>query len=130
MRVLLLAFLVTSGFAQSPQPPSRRSATEDPQAGCSTGQTYQGCMVRSGGRMMLIDPQNRDYILVSSDRSLENYVGHEVQVCAIPIDPAGPTSSDPEINPQQPAGHLPTLNAEKLQKIAEKCSSPKSTDKK
>jgi hypothetical protein len=130
MRILLFAFLWTSAFALSPEWLSKGFAVETPTANCSTQQRYQGCVVRSGGKIMLIDAQNRDYILVSSDRSLENYVGHEVQVCAIPIDPAGPTSSDPEINPQQPAGHLPTLNAEKLQKIAEKCSSPKSTDKK
>jgi len=130
MRVLLLAFLVTSGFAQSPQPPSRRSATEDPQAGCSTGQTYQGCMVRSGGRMMLIDPQNRDYILVSSDRSLENYIGQEVQLCATSIIRKDPASKDPGIDPQPPPGDLLTLNVGNVQKVSDKCISPKSTDKK
>src|SRR5262245_9701132 len=104
MRILLLAFLLTSVFAQSAQPPNRGSAAEDRRTKCSSLQTYPGCVVRSVGRIMLIDAQNRDYVLVSSGRSLENDVGQEVRLCAIPIDPAGPASNEPGTNAQQPAG--------------------------
>jgi hypothetical protein len=122
MRILLLVFLLPSAFALP--------AAEDPMANCSTPQTYRGCVVRSGGKIMLIDAQNRDFILVSSGRSLENYVGQEVQLCATSITPKDPTSNEHGINSQTLPGQLLTLNVENLQKVSDKCISPKSTDQK
>jgi len=130
MRVLLPAFLLISVFAHSLEGQSQGSVTEDATANSSKLQTYQGCVVRSGGKIMLIDAQNRDYILVSSARPLENYVGQEVQLSAMSIDPKGPRSNEQGINPQQAPGQLLTLDVENLQKVAAKCSSPKTTDKK
>ena len=129
MRILLLAFLLTSACALSPEWPSRGFAEENPTINCSTPQTYQGCVVRSGGKIMLIDAENRDYILLSRDRSLENYVGQEVQLCASTI-PKDPESNDHRIDPQPPAGELLTLRVGNVQKVSDKCISPKSTDKK
>ncbi|HTM35753.1 MAG TPA: hypothetical protein VL156_03330 [Terriglobales bacterium] len=130
MRILLFAFLWTSAFALSPEWLSKGFAVETPTANCSTQQRYQGCVVRSGGKIMLIDAQNRDYILVSSDRSLENYIGQEVQLCATSIIRKDPASKDPGIDPQPPPGDLLTLNVGNVQKVSDKCISPKSTDKK
>ena len=130
MRILLLAFLVTSVFAQSPESPNRGPATEDPTANSTTPKTYQGCVVRSGGKIMLTDAQNRDYILVSSGRPLDSYVGQEVQLSAISIGPNDPTSNQHGIGAQQPSGQPMTLDVENIQKVQDKCSSPLSTDKK
>ena len=130
MRTLMLAFLVTSMFAHSPELPNRGPATEDPTANSSTPKMYQGCVVRSGGKIMLTDGQNRDYILVSSGQSLDNYVGQEVQLSAISLIPNDPTSDRHGIGAQQPHGQPMTLDVENIQKITDKCSSPKSTDKK
>lgn len=130
MRILAFALLVTSAFAQSAESPSKGPATKDPAANGTTATTYQGCVVRSGGKIMLTDAENRDYILVSSERSLDSYVGQEVQVSAIHISPNDPTSNAQGISGQQPHGPPLTLAVENIQKIADRCSSPKSTDKK
>jgi hypothetical protein len=130
MRILMLAFLLTSLFAQSPESPNRGPANEDPTANSSTPKTYQGCVVRSGGKIMLTDAQNRDYILVSSGRALDSYVGQEVQLSAISMNPNDPTSNQHGVSAQQPSGQPMTLDVENIQKIRDKCSSPKSTDKK
>jgi hypothetical protein len=92
--------------------------------------TYQGCVVRSGGKIMLTDPENRDYILVSSRRSLDGYIGQEVQVSAVHISPNDSTSEEHGIGAQQPQSQPMTLDVEDIQNIADKCRSPKSTDKK
>lgn len=130
MRILMLAFLLTSAFAQSPESPNRGPATEDSTANSTTPKTYQGCVVRSGGKIMLTDAQNRDYILVSSGRSLDSYIGQEVQLSAISMNPNDPTSTQHGIGAQQPSGPPMTLDVENIQKVRDKCSSPKSTDKK
>ena len=130
MRILAFALLVTSAFAQSPETPNRRPATEDPAANTTAPTTYQGCIVRSGGKIMLTDAENRDYILVSSEQLLDRYVGQEVQVSATHISPNDPASNAQGISAQQPHHRPLTLAVENIQKIADKCSSPKSTDKK
>jgi hypothetical protein len=54
-----------------------------------------------------------------------------VRLSAISIKANEPTSGQEDgINPQQAPGQLLTLDVENIQKLAEKCSSPKSTDKK
>lgn len=130
MRIIVLAFLAASVLAQSPQDPNRRPATEDPSANSSTPKSYQGCLVRSGGRMMLTDAENRDYILVSSGRELDEYVGQEVQLSAMTLNPNDPTSDEHGMSAQQKHGQPMTLDVENIRKVADKCSSPKSTDKK
>ena len=130
MRILAFALLVTSAFAQSAESPGRGPASEDPAANSTTPATYQGCVVRSGGKIMLTDAENRDYILVSSERSLDSYVGQEVQVSAVHMSPNDPTSNERGISAQQPQGQPLTLDVENIQKVADKCSSPKSMDKK
>jgi len=130
MRILALALLVTSVFAQSAESPGRGPATEDPSANSTTPMTYQGCVVRSGGKIMLTDPENRDYNLVSSRRSLDGYIGQEVQVSAVHISPNDSTSEEHGIGAQQPQSQPMTLDVEDIQNIADKCRSPKSTDKK
>ena len=130
MRFLMLAFLVTSVFAQSRDGLNRGPETEDRAANSTTPKTYQGCVVRSGGKIMLTDAQNRDYILVSSRRSLDSYIGQEVQLSAIHINPSDPTSNEHGISAQQPHSQPMTLDVENLEKVSDKCSSPESTNKK
>lgn len=78
---------------------------------------------------MLTDASNRDFILVSSGRKLDSYVGQEVQLSAIHLNPSDASSNEHDISAEQPQGQPVTLDVENIQKVSEKCSSPQSPDK-
>jgi len=79
---------------------------------------------------MLADANNRDYVLISSSRSLDSYVGQEVQLSAVNMNPSDPASDEHDISAEQPQGQPTTLDVENIQKVSDRCTSPQSTDKK
>ena len=130
MRILILVLSAVSALAHSQETPNRGPATGDPAANSTTPKTYQGCVIRSNGKIMLTDSRNRDYVLVSSGRPLDGYVGQEVQISAVNMNPSDPSSDEHGMAAEQPQGQPMTLDVENIQKVADRCSSPQSTDKK
>ena len=130
MRSLVAALLLISAMAFAQESPSRGPATGDPAANSTKPEAYQGCVLRSGGKIMLTDPSNRDYVLVSSARKLDTYVGQEVRLSAVNINPGDPSSDEHGLNAEQPQGQPLTLDVENIQKVSDRCTSPQSTDKK
>ena len=130
MRVLLAAVLLTFAVAYAQESPVKGPATGDPSANSTTPRTFQGCVIRSNGKVMLADAKNTDYVLVSSGRSLDEYVGQEVKLSAINVNPSDPSSDQHGMSSEQPQGQPMTLDVEDIQKVSDKCSSPQSTEKK
>lgn len=130
MRVIIAVVLLTCGVAYAQESPEKGPATGDPSANSTTPKTYEGCVIRSNGRIMLADAKNRDYILVSSGRSLDDYVGQEVKLSAINMNPSDSSSDEHGMSAEQPQGQPMTLDVENIQEVSDKCSSPQSTDKK
>lgn len=130
MRVLAAAVLLMFGVAYAQESPIKGPATGDPSANSTTPKTYQGCVIRSNGKIMLTDAKNKDYILVSSGRSLDDYVGQEVKLSAINMNPSDASSDEHGMSAEQPQGKPMTLDVEDVQKVSDKCSSPQSAGKK
>ncbi len=130
MRVLVAAVLLIFGVAYGQESPIKGPATGDPSANSTTPKTYQGCVIRSNGKIMLADASNTDYILVSSGRPLEDYVGQEVKLSAINMNPSDASSDEHGMSAEQPQGQPMTLDVEDIQKVSDKCSSPQTTGKK
>ncbi len=130
MRVLVAAVLLTFGVAYAQESPIKGPATGDPSANSTTPKAYRGCVIRSNGKIMLTDAKNNDYILVSSGRSLDEYVGQEVKLSATNMNPSDPSSDEHGMSAEQPQGQPLTLDVEDIQKVSDKCSSPQSTGKK
>jgi hypothetical protein len=130
MRIFVPAFLLISAVACAQESPLKGPATGDPTANSSTPRMYQGCVIRSGGKLMLTDASNKDHQLVSSAGSLDSYVGQEVQITAYSINPGDPSSDEHGISSGQPQGQPMTLDVRDIQKVSDRCTSPQSTDKK
>lgn len=130
MRILVPALFLISAIACAQESPIKGPATGDPTANSATPKTYQGCVIRSGGKTMLTDAANRDYQLVSSAGSLDSYVGQEVHVTAYSINPGDPSSDEHGIDTGQPQGQPMTLDVRDIQKVSDRCISPQSTDRK
>lgn len=130
MRVLFAAVLLTFAVAYAQESPTKGPATGDRTANSTTPMTYQGCIIRSNGKIMLADAKNKDYILVSSGRSLDEYVGQEVKISAINMNPSDASSDEHGMSAEQPQGQPMTLDVEDIRKVSDKCSSPATTEKK
>ena len=128
--ILLCTALVSSVLLFAQESPDKGPATRDRTANSTTPLTYQGCVIRSNGKIMLADAQNKDYILVSSGRSLDEYVGQEVKLSAINMNPSDASSNEHGMSAEQPQSQPMTLDVENIQKVSDKCSSPQSTEKK
>lgn len=128
--ILLCTALVSSVLLFAQESPDKGPATGDRTANSTTPRTYQGCVIRSNGKMMLADAQNKDYVLVSSGRSLDEYVGQEVRLSAINMNPSDTSSDEHGMSAEQPQGQPMTLDVENIQKVSDKCTSPQSTEKK
>jgi hypothetical protein len=123
MRILLAMSILSSVFLVGQEVPLR-SPNQDPNTQASTPKTYQGCVIRSNGRVMLTDASNTDYKLVRTAESLDVYVGQEVRITATIINPNDPSSDERSAatdEPQKPR----TLDVEDIAKVADHCSSPK-----
>jgi len=130
MRFIVPALLLISTAAFAQESPIKGPATGDPNANSTTPRTYQGCVIRSGGKIMLTDGLNKDYQLVSGAGPLDSYVGQEVQITASNINPNDPSSDERSVSSGQPQGPPMTLDVRDIQKVSDRCTSPESTDKK
>lgn len=90
----------------------------------SSPKDYRGCVIRSGGKILLTDPRGTEYNLVSSDRQLDSYVGHEVKITAFDVNPSAPSSGEKSVEGGNPQGQPPTLDVETIEKVADHCTSP------
>ncbi len=130
MRLILPALLLMSAAIFAQENPTKGPATGDPAANSTTPRTYQGCVIRSSGNIMLTTAGNKDYKLVSSARSLDSYVGQEVQLSAVNMNPNDTSSDERGVSAEEPQAQPMTLDVENIQKVSDHCSSPQSTDKK
>jgi len=123
MRILLAVYVLTSAFLVGQETPLK-GPNRDPKSQAGTPKTYQGCVIRSNGKVMLTDASNTDYKLVSRARSLDTYVGQEVRITASIMNPNDGSSDERSAatdEPQEPR----TLDVKDIAKVADHCSSPK-----
>jgi len=123
---LLLFFLIPAAcFSQ------QQSAGRDSNAGNPTKE-YQGCVIRSGGNILLTTPANKDFKLArtsdgtsdSTSAPLDTYVGDEVKITATQTTPQNPASPAAEAGAGNTKQGPPTLEVAEITKVSEHCSSP------
>ena len=124
MRLLLAVGVMISTGLIAPEHPTH-GPNRDPNPQSTRPTSYQGCVIRSNGSVMLTDPSNRDYKLVSSARKLDSYVGQEVRITATLMNPNDPSSDEKSVSGEVPQNQPKTLDVEDIEKVADKCSSPK-----
>lgn len=128
MRIFLAGLVLISVCAAAQEMPTQ-GPRHDPNPQATLPKTFQGCVIRSNGSVMLTDASNTDYKLVSSARSLDGYVGQEVRITASRITPGDPSSDDRAATAEKAPGKPATLDVEDIAKLADHCSSPTSSPK-
>src|SRR5213076_842427 len=91
---LLLFFLIPAACFSQQQSAARDSDAYNP------AKEYQGCVIRSGGNILLTTPANKDFKLTrasastsaTTTASLDTYVGDEVKIIATQTTPQNPAS--------------------------------------
>jgi hypothetical protein len=121
--ILLAACTLSSAFLLGQEMPIK-GPKRDPNPQASRPKSYQGCVIRSNGRVLLVDASNTDYKLVSSAHALDGYVGQEVRITASPITPGDPSSDDKAASREEAPREPATLDVEDIAKVADHCSSP------
>jgi len=136
MRIFLTTLVLTSAFLAAQEAPTK-APNHDPNPQVSGPNAYQGCVIKSNGKVMLTDSSNKDYILVRNARStgtvvgserapsLESYLGQEVRITATMMNPNDPSLDDSSVHGQKPQNLPATLDVEEIAKVADHCSSPK-----
>jgi hypothetical protein len=124
MRILLAALVLVSTALLAQEYPTP-GPNRDPNPQSTRPMSYQGCIIRSNGGVMLTDASNRDYKLVSSARKLDSYVGQEVRITATLMNPNDPSSDEKSVSGEAPQNQPKTLDVQDIAKLADKCSSPK-----
>jgi hypothetical protein len=123
-RLLAVCTLCSACLVAQESPIESPSRDKNPQA--SSPRTYQGCVIRSQGKILLTDPSGTEYNLVSSSgRKLDSYVGQEVKIQANDLNPYDSSSDERSALSGQPQHGPPTLDVEYIEKVADHCSSPK-----
>ncbi len=126
MRTLILLLLISGCVCAQESPTRDGRANRDPNANSSDPKTYQGCVIRSSGSIVLADPMGKEYKLASRNGvQIDTYVGHEVQIIASDVNPADPSSGERSVTTGQPKNGPVALDVEQIQKVADHCSSPK-----
>jgi hypothetical protein len=125
MRLLLAVCVLISGCVFAQEVPLK-GPNRDPNPDSTKPQSYQGCVIRANGQVMLTDASNNDYKLVStSGRSLDSYVGQEVRITAVLMNADDPSSDEKSASGQESRNKPATLEIEDIAKVADHCSSPK-----
>lgn len=124
MRILLAFILLVSTFMVAQEVPTR-APNRDPNPQSTRPASYQGCVIRENGKVKLADPSNVDYILVSSARSLDSYVGQEVRITATVMNSNDPSSDEKGVSGGAPQNRPQTLDVSEIAKVADHCTSPK-----
>ncbi len=121
LRLLLFLLIPAAGFCQVP------SAARDSDADNPTKE-YRGCVIRSGGNILLTTPANKDFKLASTSSGtsaqLHAYVGDEVKILATQITAENPASPAAEAGAGNTKQGPPTLDVAEITKVSEHCSSP------
>lgn len=120
----IFALLLIASFAAAQEFPTQGPATHDPAKNSSQPRTYQGCVVRSNGRLMLNSTSNREYTL-TGERSLDSYVGQEVKIVAYNVNPNDPSSDERSMSAAEPQNTPETLAVEEIEKAPGNCSAKK-----
>lgn len=124
MRVFLLALLLAGCFAAAQEFPIQGPATADPTTGSSQLRQYQGCVVRSRNGIELQAIAHRTFNL-TSDRSLDSYVGEQVSVYAHDVNPNDPSSDEHGVGVVRTPNEPVTLEVEEIEEVANTCSPQK-----
>jgi len=119
----IATLILAAACALAQESPAKGPANRDPNANSSAPRTYQGCVIRSTGNIMLTDPSGHDYRLIS-ERPLDSYVGQEVRIVASNLNSGDPSSAERSVE-SKPPGLPPALNVESVEKVSDRCSSPK-----
>jgi hypothetical protein len=124
LRLLLFFLIPAACFSQ------QQSAVRDSDAG-NPAKEYQGCVIRSGGNILLATPANKDFKLTRASGStsattaqLDTYVGDEVKITATQTTPQNPASPAAEAGAGNTKQGPPTLEVAEITKVSEHCSSP------
>ena len=134
--VSILISLCLISLCAAAQEVPLKGPNHDPNPQATLPRTYQGCVIKTNGRLALTDSAGTDYFLVKNARStsgdsqaasksLERYVGQEVRLRAAPINPSDPSLDERSVSSQEPVKQPKTLDVEDIAKVADHCSSPK-----
>lgn len=121
----LLALLVLSSACLYAQEAPLKGPARDSNPHATSPKEYQGCVIRSGGKILLADAAGTDYRLVSRGRELDSYVGNEVKISAVDVNPSDSSSGERSVQSGQPQAQPATLDVQTIQKVADHCKSPK-----
>jgi hypothetical protein len=120
----VLTILVLSSACLYAQEAPPKGSVRDSKSQASSPKEYQGCVIRSGGKILLADAAGTEYKLVSSGRELDSYVGNEVKISGVDPNREDPSSDERRVENGQPQAQPATLNVETIQKVADHCKSP------
>jgi len=120
-----LALLILALTCALAQESPNRAPDRDPNPKSTTPSAYQGCVIRENGNILLADPSNTNFKLVSSVGSLDSYVGREVRITATLMNPPDASSGEKNLSGGEPQKPPKTLGVEDIAKVADHCTSPK-----
>jgi hypothetical protein len=123
MRTLLALFILASICSLAQERPNQ-APDRDPNPKSTTPSAYQGCVIRENGNILLADPSNINYKLVSSVGSLDSYVGQEVRITATLMTAPDESSGEKSVSGGEPQKPPKTLDVEGVAKVADHCISP------
>jgi len=126
MRILLILLLFSVSALTQESPSRDGRANRDPNANASQLQSYQGCVIRSSGEIVLANPAGKEYKLLSRrGLDLASYIGQEVQISASDVNPGDQSSDERSMNSGEASNNIRSLNVEQISKVSENCQSPK-----
>ncbi|MBV9624540.1 MAG: hypothetical protein JOZ14_11225 [Acidobacteria bacterium] len=125
MRKILAVCMLVSACLVAQETPIR-GPNRDPNPQASTPKVYQGCVIRSQGKILLTGESGAEHNLISSNgRKLQDYVGQEVRIEGNDVNPNDKSSDERSRLSGQPQHQPSTLDVESIEKVADHCSSPK-----
>lgn len=125
MRALWLGFLLMAAtFTAAQEFPIQGPATNDPTTGSSQLRVYEGCVVRLRNGIELEASSHRRFKL-TSNRSLDSYVGNQVSLHAHDVNPNDPSSDEHGVGVVKTQNEPVTLDVEEIQKVSDSCKPQK-----
>jgi len=124
MRTLLALFILASTCSLA-QETTNQAPDRDPKQHSTAPSAYQGCVIRENGNILLADPSNTNYKLVSGVGSLDGYVGQEVRITATLMNSPDAPSGEKSVSGDEPQKPPKTLDVEDIARVADHCISPK-----
>jgi hypothetical protein len=124
MRTSLALLILASTCCSLAQESPNQAPDRDPNLKSTTPSAYQGCVIRENGNILLADPSNTNFKLVSSVGSLDSYVGQEVRITATLMNAPDESSGEKSVSGGEPQKPPKTLDVEDIAKVADHCTSP------